>query len=543
MPIKILPQEVISRIAAGEVIERPASVVKELVENSIDAGATAISVEVRDGGLSLIRVADNGSGIPREDVPLLLERFATSKISSSEDLKAIRTLGFRGEALASIAAVARVEILTRAKGEEVGTRLRAEEGSKTIETAASPQGTQVTVRNLFYNVPARRKFLKSPFRETELIRNTVIRYALSYPNIAFRFVSDGKERLIAPAARPLERIAQVLGRDVASEMVGISWEGGDIKVRGFISRPPIGRSGRDWQFFFINGRPVRAGLLAVTLERPYSGKIAPGRRPVAVVWIEVDPNLVDVNVHPRKAEVRLAQERAVYFALGRAVEEALSTFPQREEYVQGAWPFEGIPYLSAVKEEREDYSTSTFSILGQADYTYIVAWAPEGLIVADQHAAHEQVIFERILEGKERYLLESPIYLELPPAEAELLEENLEVLEELGLELEPFGKGAFLVRMAPFPSFPIPPSEFMEKIAEEIRGAGRLPEEEMKERLAMRMACLAAVKMGDILPAEKMREILTEFFNSWSPSTCPHGRPAFFILSREEIERRLLRGR
>ncbi len=541
MPIRILPQEVISRIAAGEVIERPASVVKELVENSIDAGASAISIEIRDGGLSLIRVADNGSGIPKEDVPLLLERFATSKISSPQDLQAIKTLGFRGEALASIAAVAKIEILTRAKGEEIGTRLIAEGGIKTIETAASPQGTQVTVRNLFYNVPARRKFLKSPFRETELVRNTVIRYALSYPHIAFRFIADGKERLLAPSAKPLERIAQTLGRDLASEMVGISWEGGDIKVKGFISRPTIGKTGRDWQFFFINGRPVRAGLLAVVLERPYTGKITPGRRPAAVVWIEVDPNLVDVNVHPRKAEVRLAQERAVYYALGKAVEEALETFPHREEYVQGAWPFEGVSYPAVVKEEREEYFAAPLSILGQVDYTYILAWTPEGLMVMDQHAAHEQVLFEKILEGKERYPLVPPSYLELPPVEAELLEEHLGTLEELGLEIEPFGKGAFLVRTTPFPAMPNLLPELMEKLAEEMREVGRLSEEEVRERLAMKIACLAAVKKGDILTTDKMQEIVTEFFNSWSPSTCPHGRPAFFILSREEIERRFLR--
>ncbi|MCS7286103.1 MAG: DNA mismatch repair endonuclease MutL [Anaerolineae bacterium] len=543
MPIRILPQEVISRIAAGEVIERPASVVKELVENSIDAGALAISIEIRDGGLSLIRVADNGSGIPREDAPLLLERFATSKISSPEDLQAIRTLGFRGEALASIAAVSKVEILTRAKGEEVGTRIRAEDGVKTIETAASPQGTQVTVRNLFYNLPARRKFLKSHFREAELVRTTVIRYALSYPHIAFRFTVDGKERFLAPSARPLERIAQALGRDVASEMVGIDWEGGDIKVKGFISRPALGKSGRDWQFFFINGRPVRAGLLAVVLERPYTGKIAPGRRPVAVIWIEVNPSFVDVNIHPRKAEVRLAQERAVYYALGKAVEEALSAFPHREECAPVAWPFEGVSYLPAVKEVREEYFTPSFSILGQVDYTYILAWSSEGLMVVDQHAAHEQVLFEKILEGKERYPLEPPSYLELPLPEAELLEERLGILQELGLEAEPFGRGAFVIRAAPFPLSSTLLPELMEKIVEEIRETSRLSEEEVRERLALRMACLAAVKKGDILTAERMQEIVNEFFNSWSPSTCPHGRPAFFLLSREEIERRFLRGR
>ena len=373
--IRALPPEVIERIAAGEVVERPASVVKELIENSLDAQAAAVSVEIRDGGLSLIRVSDDGSGMSRADVPLAVERFATSKVHTLEDLEAIRTLGFRGEALSSIATVARLEILTRTRDELEGTRLRTEGqeshglsqhrlfhggavptppapqesqhrlfhgGAGTeppvspappvarrhqVEPAASPVGTSVTVHDLFYNTPARRKFLKSPLREAELVRETVVRYSLAYPAVAFRLLVGGRESYVAPPATPLERIGVALGREVAAEMVEVAWEAADLRVWGYVSRPTLGRRDRRSQFFFVNGRPVRSGLLAVMLERPYAGRLPLERRPLAVLHIRLDPHLVDVNVHPRKEEVRLSQERSVYGAVARAVEEALVPYP------------------------------------------------------------------------------------------------------------------------------------------------------------------------------------------------------------------------
>lgn len=249
-PIQVLPPEVAERIAAGEVVERPASVVKELIENSLDAGASAVSVEIRDGGLSLVRVSDDGCGISRADLPLALERFATSKIHTLEDLEAVHTLGFRGEALSSIAAVAHLEILTRTQGELEGSRLRVEGGRVVVEPAASPVGTSVTVRRLFYNTPARRKFLKSPMREGELVRQTVVRYSLAYPAVAFRLVVNGRETYVAPPATPLERVGAALGREVAAEMVPIGWEAADLRIEGYVSRPTLGRRDRKGQFFF-----------------------------------------------------------------------------------------------------------------------------------------------------------------------------------------------------------------------------------------------------------------------------------------------------
>ncbi|HHS97731.1 MAG TPA: DNA mismatch repair endonuclease MutL [Chloroflexi bacterium] len=539
--IQVLPPEVAERIAAGEVVERPASVVKELIENSLDAGASAISVEIRDGGLSLIRVSDDGCGISRADLPLALERFATSKIRTLEDLEAIRTLGFRGEALSSIAAVAHLEILTRTRDELEGSRLHAKGGEVVIEPAASPVGTSVTVRHLFYNTPARRKFLKSPMREGELVRQTVLRYSLAYPAVAFRLVVNGRETYVAPPATPLERIGAALGREVAAEMVPIGWEAADLRIEGYISRPTLGRRDRKGQFFFVNGRPVRSGLLAVMLERPYAGRLPPERRPLAVVHIRLDPRLVDVNVHPRKAEVRLSQERSVYGALTRAVEEALAPYPRREEeYPALAWPFAEVE-VGVVREERAEYLAVRLEPMGQLNNAYIVARGPEGLVVVDQHAAHEQVLFERLLNGGPVRPLNPPVRVELTSREAERLEPFLPLLADLGMEVEPFGRRTFLIRALPAPVATSDPRELLEAVLEELPGCRRLEPEAARERLAMKMACTAAVKAGDILSAEEMQALLDDLSAAWSPATCPHGRPAFVLLTVEELERRFMR--
>lgn len=539
--IRVLPPEVAARIAAGEVIERPASVVKELIENALDAGATAIQIEIHEGGFARIRVADNGTGIPRDQVPLALARFATSKIHTAEDLSRVRTLGFRGEALPSIAAVARVEILTRTAQETEGTRLIAEEGQLTVQPAASPVGTAVTVRDLFYNTPARRRFLKSPLREAERVRETVYRYALGYPHVAFRLIIDGREALIAPPGTPLERAAVIWGREVADELIPVSWEAADLRIHGLISRPTLGRASRAFQYFYVNGRPIRSGLLAVALERPYAGRLPSGRYPLAVLHIELPPPFVDVNVHPQKAEVRFSQERSVYWAVSRAVEAALAGFPRAEEPTL-AWPFEeAAPTPRPLAEPVAAYGRpSRWRALGQLLGTYILAQSEEGLVVVDQHAAHEQVLFERLWAGSPATPLPAPLILSFSAREAEQLEAELETLRSLRFDLDPFGGNAFVVRALPAPLAGRPVKELFDAILEELaalrRGGG-----DPRERLAMRLACAAAVKAGDGLSPEEMQALLDALQEAWSPSTCPHGRPAWFLLSREEIERRFLR--
>ena len=568
--IRALPPEVIERIAAGEVVERPASVVKELIENSLDAQAAAVSVEIRDGGLSLIRVSDDGSGMSRADVPLAVERFATSKVHTLADLDAIHTLGFRGEALSSIAAVARLEILTRTQDELEGTRLRTEEqesqhealsqhavpsqqavvaqhrllhGGAGPQTAASPAGTSVTVHDLFYNTPARRKFLKSPLREAELVRETVVRYSLAYPAVAFRLLVGGRESYVAPPATPLERIGVALGREVAAEMVEVAWEAADLRVWGYVSRPTLGRRDRRSQFFFVNGRPVRSGLLAVMLERPYAGRLPLERRPLAVLHTRLDPHLVDVNVHPRKEEVRLSQERSVYGAVARAVEEALAPYPHLEPGVPGlAWPFGDVPAEpGALREPGAGYAVGGLEPLGQLHNTYVVARSGEGLLVVDQHAAHEQVLFERLLGAEGQRPLDPPLRVQLTTREAELLEPFLGLLADLGLEIEPFGGSTFLLRSLPEPLVAQEPRALLEALLDELPECRRLDPEAARERLAMKAACTAALKAGDVLTMEEMRALLGDLQAAWSPATCPHGRPAFVLLTVEELERRFMR--
>ncbi len=554
--IRILDRTVAERIAAGEVVERPASVVKELIENAIDAGARAISIEIRQGGVSLIRVSDNGSGMSREDAPLAVERFATSKIATAEDLNAIGTLGFRGEALPSIASVSQLEILTRTHDPSAlppsgvagqaaveGTRARVVDGQAQIEVAGAPIGTQVMVRDLFYNAPARRKFLKSPLRESELIQKTVMTYALAYPHIAFRFVADGRESLVWAAANPLERIGAAWGREVAAEMVEVNTTSIDLHVHGFVSRPTLARASREWQAFFVNRRPVRSGLLAVMLERPYAGRLPPNRHPLAVIQIDVDPGLVDVNVHPRKAEVRFVQERAIYSAVTQAVGEALRDFPLPQPGVTD-WSFAawggtepGSVPPHALQEARLDYGMGPWRAIGQIHNTYILAQSAEGLVIVDQHAAQEQVFYEQLTEARSQKSVVSS-QIQVMPQEAELLLAHLEEYRSLGMDIEPFGENTF--RVIGMPAFVrLDAAELVTVLLQEHERHHALEGDALRDKLAAKAACISAIKAGDVLDSAQQQALLDELLQVYSPATCPHGRPVFVTLRLEELERRL----
>ena len=549
--IRILDKSVAERIAAGEVVERPASVVKELIENSIDAQAQAISVEIREGGVSLIRVSDNGIGMSRADAALALERFATSKIVAAEDLSAIRTLGFRGEALPSIANVAQLEILTRTGGEIEGTRVRVVNGQAEVQVAGAPIGAQVVVRDLFYNAPARRKFQKSPLRETELIQKTLMTYALAYPRIAFRFVVDGREAVNLAPSQELERIGAVWGRQVAAEMVEVSYTSVDLHVHGFVSRPTLARASREWQTFFVNNRPVRSGLLTMMLERPYAGRLPPGRHPLAVIWIDVDPHLLDVNVHPRKAEVRFYQERAIYGAVTQATAQALHDFPQTIQSGQMDWSFANAasegPMALALHESVADYGAGPWRAVGQIHNTYILAQSMDGLAIVDQHAAQEQIFYEQltsaspgssILGGDQPPPISSQI--QLMPQEAELVNEHLEEYRSLGIEIEPFGENTF--RLMAIPVFiPVDGLELITALVQEHERYRTLEGDELRDKLAAKAACISAIKAGDVLTLVQQQALLDALGQAYSPATCPHGRPVFVMLRLEELERRFLR--
>jgi DNA mismatch repair protein MutL len=541
--IHILPKAVAERIAAGEVVERPASVVKELVENALDASANAISIETREGGVVLIRVSDNGSGMSSEDAPLAVERFATSKLTSEQDLLRVKTLGFRGEALPSIAAISQLELITRSKDSLEGTRVRVVDGRIESEVTGAPIGTTVTVRQLFYNAPARRKFLKSPFRESELIQKTIAQYALAYPHVAFRLIVDGRELLNWPAATLLERIGAVWGREAAGELVELNHTTLDVTVRGFVARPTLARASREWQMFFVNGRPIRSGLLAVMLERPYAGRLPMQRHPLAVIQIDVDPQFVDVNAHPRKVEVRFYQERAIYGIVQQAVAAAVRDFPITYQASATDWSFTNAPNyplpMTTVYESREDYRTTSWRALGQIHNTYLLAQTSDGFVIVDQHAAQEQVFFERLTSGSQPLSIISE-QLSVMPNEAKLLHEHLEEYQSLGIELEPFGANTF--RLSALPSFvELNPIELMTLLLQEHDRYRNLDGEALRDKLASKTACLSAIKAGDGLSLDAQQQLLEELLRAYSPATCPHGRPAFVTVSLQELEQRFLR--
>lgn len=532
-------------------VERPASLVKELLENALDAGAKAISVELRQGGLDLIRVSDDGHGLNRADARLAPQRFTTSKVAAAADLNAIRTLGFRGEALHSIAAVGRLEILTRQDGEIEGSRVTASGEAIDASPAASPVGTQVTVSHLFAATPARRKFLKSPLRESELSQQVVARYALAYPQVAFRLIADGRERLALPPGSALERVGAILGREVAGEMLGLDWAALDLRVRGFISRPSLARSRRSGQYFFVNGRPIRAGLLAVMLERPYAGLLPPGRFPLAVIHIEIEPGFVDVNAHPQKAEVRFSQERSVYGAVSQAVTQALLEFPRRPAggFEAFAWPFAGVEGAAAIRESRAGYEAGGLRPLAQLQHTYILAQSAEGLVIIDQHAAHEQILYQQLQLSTGAQALSPPVQWQVTAREAEALAASLPLFSRLGFEIEPFGGQTFWVRALPaalaahldrqvtYASTPDARS-LLTTLLEELQRHRRAADDERLDRLAQKAACASALKAGDALTMDQMQQLLAGLAEAWSPAVCPHGRPAFVTLSLEELERR-----
>lgn len=541
--IHVLSRTVADRIAAGEVVERPASIVKELIENAIDANATAISVEIRDGGLQIIRVGDNGSGMTRDDAALAVERFATSKITSERDLQTVRTLGFRGEALPSIAAVSQFEMLTRAQDEIQGTRVRVVDSKTEIESAGAPIGTLVTARELFYNVPARKKFLKAPLRETELVTKVVVNYALAYPQIGFRLLVDGKEFLLAPPSSALERIGAVWSREAANEMMAVEYDSVDLRVRGFISKPSFARASREWQNFYVNGRPIRSGLLAVMLERPYAGRLPENRHPLAVIQIELDPQYVDVNVHPRKAEVRFFQERAIYGAVQQAVEHALRDFPMLPQEGSMEWPFANAPEATfpALRETYGEYRA--WRALGQVHNTYLLAQTPDGFVIVDQHAAQEQVFFEKLTtENSNQWSVishQSQI-ISLMPNEATLVNAHLDEYRALGVAIESFGANTF--RVNGLPGFvKMSGRQVLDMLVVEHDKYRALEGDALRDKLASKLACVSAIKAGDALTLEQQQTLLDELLEIYSPATCPHGRPTFVYVTLEELERRFLR--
>ena len=597
MPIHILPPEVANKIAAGEVVERPASVVKELIENAIDAGATEIRVEARQGGRRLVRVQDNGCGIPAAEVELAFARHATSKLRTAEDLTRITTLGFRGEALTSIAAVSRLTMLTRSADEPTGTLLRLE-GGKIIarEQRGMPPGTTVTVEHLFFNVPARLKFLRTAATEAGHIHRIVTRYALAYPELRFSLVSDGRLLFQSTGSGKLyDVLVKVYGLDVAKQMLEVgSWRsevgdrkmegesptlgakerypasGSEPQVSGYVGVPSLHRSTRQHLTFYVNRRWIRDRSLAHAVIQAYHTLLPSGRFPVALLFLDMDPAAVDVNVHPTKAEVRFRDARSVFRAVQRAVRRVLvDQAPVPEMTIRpSAWPSPEWGRRRALEQAGEERSSIQLAmelhrppevsaappmrtlpsplpmlrVVGQLGATYIVAEGPEGMYLIDQHAAHERILYEKLMAEMAKAAVSSqgllePLTLELSPSQAAIVEEHLEMLRGVGFEIEPFGGETYLVRAVPAVLSGDDPRQALLEIIEGLgEGEDRLAQE--REERMVRLICKrAAIKAGQTLSRQEMRELVRQLEQTTSPRTCPHGRPTMIHLSAEQLAR------
>ena len=554
-------------------VERPASVVKELVENALDAGASRITVEVTGGGVDSIRVTDDGCGIEADELATAFERHATSKLIEDEDLLRILTLGFRGEALPSIAAVAAVEVVSRTAGSEAAAAMTiGPERRGEITSKGAPAGTTVTVRGLFERQPARRAFLRTPASEGGAIARAVSHYALAYPEVRFQLIADGRQSLHTPGSGDLrDAVAAVYGLDVGSAMLDVMGEPGPVVVSGLAGPPELSRSSRSYISIFVNRRWIQNRRLTFAVESAYEGMLMVRRHPIAAIDLRVEPGAVDVNVHPTKAEVRFRDESAVFRAVQKAVRAALVTASPVTTGVGAAVrPEAGVPlsleapawtpplWERAIRREdaREGASAAVgvapegarptpaaalpvLRVIGQFAGVYIITEGPEGMYLIDQHAAHERVLYERFCAERAarrpdvQGLLE-PLALDLTAEQRALLAGQAEALTDHGFEIEPFGDGAYLWRSVPASLAGGDLREgllrFLDVLAEENEG-------DRRDRVAMSLACHGAIRAGKTLTPEEMRELVRSLEESEAPHTCPHGRPTMVHVSAEMLAR------
>jgi DNA mismatch repair protein MutL len=568
LPIKILPEQVSSAIAAGEVVERPSSVVKELVENSLDAGAARVEVEIEEGGQRLIRVTDNGEGIPTSDIELAVARFATSKLRTADDLDHIQSLGFRGEALSSIGAISRLEIASRTQDESVGAVLQVDGGEiREPKPQGLPQGTQVSVRNLFFNVPARREFLKTEATERRWIARLVTRYALAYPHVSFSLVQEGREAFKSSGAGDhREILAEIYGLEVAQEMLHLP-PGGlpELQISGYISPPHVHRSNRRELTFFVNGRWVQDASLSAAVLQAYHTLLMVGRYPIAALFLELDPEDVDVNVHPAKAEIRFKDSRKVFAIVQRAVRAALiGQAPAPSVDLSSQWRNTGMEGERAASPEwslwheaqegpidLEPANTSAVGAqdgvpllrpVGQVGASYLVAEGPDGLYLIDQHAAHERILFEQFMHANQTGELESqnllqPQTVDFGPGEADLLEEKLEVVNSIGFTVEHFGPRTYRVLAVPAMFTGRDPAVLLRSVVGEFEEDEAPLAAEMEALIAARICKRVAVKAGQVLARPEQERLLRELEACSAPRTCPHGRPTMIHLSVDSLER------
>ncbi len=563
--IQRLDPQTINAIAAGEVIERPASVVKELVENALDALAGRISIEIRSAGHELIRVVDDGAGMPADEAPLAFVRHATSKIGTIHDLQTIRTLGFRGEALPSIAAVARVECLTAVAG-TTGVRLRLEGGCQaSLETAGAPAGTTVEVRDLFFNTPARLKFLKKPATEAAAIGRLVADVAIAHPAVAFVLTSEGRKTLQTSGSGRLDdTVHAVFGGEAAMQLLPLEVDD-PIRIRGAVSQPRYDRTSRDFILLYVNQRRIWHRALTFAVEEAYRGLKDPGRFPLAIVFLELDPGTVDVNVHPTKREVRFRDEARVFAAVQRACYLALRAarpyhlllgendrqVPSEPPAVaasprpigQGAAPAAAAALLTPPQAA----SIPPLRLLGQVLDSYLVAESPTGIVIVDQHAAHEKVLFNRFMEEvavgrRSQQLLLLPVLIELTPAHRTAFARGAPAFRALGFDVEAFGGDAVRISAAPAELAPERVDTFLEQLLDEVaEEAPATAGAALVHKAAATLACHAAVTFHQPLAREEQRRLLDELERTADAIACPHGRPTLITLSDGQLRREFRR--
>lgn len=591
MRIRHLPEILVNRIAAGEVIERPAAAVKELVENALDADSTRIDVEIRDGGKSLIRISDDGCGMSREELVAALDRHATSKLPG-EDLLNIRHLGFRGEALPSIGAVSRLKITSHSEEADEAWEIDVQGGRKSDpKPAARHKGTLVEVRDLFFATPARLKFMKTERAEYSAVKDTISRLAMAYPKVAFSLSHNGKTSLNLPAASsPSERLAALLGNDFADNSVLIEAEREGVRLSGFVSLPTLNRGTSHYQFLFVNNRSVKDRLLLGALKGAYSDLLASSRYPMAVLFFDLDPESVDVNVHPAKAEVRFRDPAMIRGLLVSAIRHALHeegartsssiagqalSFMNRPQSM--SMPSGGAPrsaamppaasrfyasgglaenvyesYAPGVRQEEaptasqnaEEEHFPLGAARAQIHENYIIAQTPDGMVIVDQHAAHERLVYERFKaqmgeNGIEKQGLLTPVIIDLPETEAERLLTESENLSRLGLEVEPFGAGTVAIRTVPsILSGRLDTEKLVRDLSDELAekgSAGGL--EEKLNALLSTMACHGSVRAGRRMNADEMNALLRQMEKTPYSGQCNHGRPTYITLKLKDIEK------
>ncbi len=598
MPIQILPELVVAQIAAGEVVERPASVVKELMENALDAGAQHIRVEITGGGRQRIRISDDGTGILPEEVELAFQRHATSKLTTADDLASIETLGFRGEALASIASVSQLTIITRHASVSSGLLLQLA-GSEIVrrQSIGAPVGTVITVENLFYNTPARLKFLKKENTEKRQIALYITRYAMAYPHVRFTLEQDGREVFRSNGSGQLaDVIVSALGLDSFKNMVEVASRETDnaarieITVTGYSSVPSLHRADRNHITLFVNGRWIQDTRLSYAITQAYHTFLMTGRYPVAVIMVRLPPAEVDVNVHPTKAEIRFRDPEGIFSAVQRAVRRAVVDLAQTPAMRGGRFGGIGLNHdnLSAwentlsgsqrrqldmnldlysageytrtplAANQQQDYAPDAIPegpgtpqkprtlpilrVIGQIGATYIVAEGPSGLYLVDQHAAHERILYEQFMDEHARHEQVAQLSLDaqtltLPPSEARLIEENIETLRHVGFDLEPFGPNTFIIRSVPALLANQSPTEVLGGIIADLEAGTSPGQASIEDKIVTRVCKHGAIKAGQILSTDEMQSIIRQLERCRSPHTCPHGRPTMLHMTSEQLAR------